>query len=85
MFLVRAMERGGDQNDASPLLQAGLILESLGKFEEAAVRFTYITSSADALQWLAMGRPRTFGVRKSSLDEPALQHRASLDLPHPDT
>lgn len=67
-FLVRAMERGGDKNDASPLLQAGLILESLGKFEEAAVRFMYITLSADvfavagngvALAHLAEGNHRS--------------------------
>lgn len=35
------MEGGGDFNDPSPLLQTGLILESLGNFEEAAVRFAY--------------------------------------------
>lgn len=66
------MERGGDQNDAPPLLQAGLILESLGKFEEAAVSFTYISPSVDALQWLVMESPSPF------LREEIITRRASF-------
>lgn len=34
----RALLEDGDPRDASPLLQAGLILESLEEVEEAAVR-----------------------------------------------
>lgn len=34
----RAILEDGDPIDTAPLLQAGLILESFGSFEEAAVR-----------------------------------------------